>query len=166
MTITATHHLSTMHDAFAPIVIKRGKSVSGFTLIELMITVAVVGILAAIAYPSYTQYVERARRQEAIATMLETQQFAERFFTENRTYVGAGAALPATLRQSPRGGSTVFYTISIGGESVTAYTASATPSGSYSPVKCGAISITNLGARNVTVPASASAEDINGCFQR
>ena len=95
------------------------KTSHGFTLIELMITVAIVAILSAIAYPSYTQYVERARRQEAIAVTLEVQQFAERFFTENRTYVGSNAALPASLARAPREGSTIYYVVSIAGGSLT-----------------------------------------------
>ena len=148
-------------------VFSRGQSrAKGFTLIELMITVAIVAILAAIAYPSYTQYVERARRQEAISVMLEVQQFAERFFTENRTYVGANAALPASLARAPKEGTTTYYTVSTTGESATTYTASSAPSGTYAPVKCGTISVTNLGTRNVTIPASPSADDIRDCFQR
>lgn len=138
----------------------------GFTLIELMITVAIVGILAAIAYPSYTQYVERARRQEAIAVMLEVQQFAERFFTENRTYVGSNAALPATLARAPREGSTIYYAVSIAGETLTTYAALAAPAAGYSPVTCGSVSVTNLGVRNVTVPASATSDQIRDCFAR
>jgi type IV pilus assembly protein PilE len=141
-------------------------SSSGFTLIELMITVAIVGILAAIAYPSYTQYVERARRQEAIAVMLEVQQFAERFFTENRTYVGSNAALPASLARAPREGSKIYYAVSIAGETVTTYSALAGPAAGYSPVLCGSISVTNLGVRNVTIPASATADQIRDCFAR
>lgn len=138
----------------------------GFTLIELMITVAIVGILAAIAYPSYTQYVERARRQEAISAMLEVQQFAERFFTENRTYVGSNAALPATLARAPREGSTIYYAVSIAGETLTTYSALAAPAAGYIPVKCGSVSVTNLGVRNVTVPASATSDQIRDCFAR
>lgn len=138
----------------------------GFTLIELMITVAIVGILAAIAYPSYTQYVERARRQEAIAVMLEVQQFAERFFTENRTYVGSNAALPTTLARAPREGSTIYYAVSIAGETLTTYSALGAPAAGYSPVKCGSVSVTNLGVRNVTVPASATSDQIRDCFAR
>jgi type IV pilus assembly protein PilE len=138
----------------------------GFTLIELMITVAIVAILAAIAYPNYTQYVERARRQEAVATMLEVQQFAERFFTENRTYVGANIALPATLKGTPRDATTKYYAISITAETTGGYAALAAPTGGYVPVNCGSISISNVGVRSVTYPAGATADQISQCFQR
>ena len=58
----------------------------GFTLIELMITVAVVGILAAIAYPSYQDSVRKARRADAKSALLDAAQRQERFFTENNQY--------------------------------------------------------------------------------
>jgi type IV pilus assembly protein PilE len=59
---------------------------AGFTLIELMIVVAVIGILAAIAYPSYTEYVLRGRRAEARTALIELMQQQERFYTQNGTY--------------------------------------------------------------------------------
>lgn len=52
----------------------------GFSLIELMIVVAVIGILTAIALPGYNEYVARARRAEAATTVLETSQFMRRFY--------------------------------------------------------------------------------------
>ena len=61
----------------------------GFTLIELMITVAIVAILAAVALPSYTQYVLRARITEAASSLSDMRLKMERFFQDNRTYVGA-----------------------------------------------------------------------------
>ena len=61
----------------------------GFTLIELMITVAIVAILAAVALPSYTQYVLRAKITEASSSLSDMRLKMERFFQDNRTYVGA-----------------------------------------------------------------------------
>jgi type IV pilus assembly protein PilE len=60
----------------------------GFTLIELMVVVAIVAILAAVALPSYTQYVQRGKITEATSTLSELRLRAEKFFADNRTYVG------------------------------------------------------------------------------
>lgn len=82
---------------------------SGFTLIELMITVAIVGILAAVAYPSYTEYIKKGVRRAAQAQMLDLANREQQFLLANRVYVpysavaplpsitGSGYALPADL---------------------------------------------------------------------
>jgi type IV pilus assembly protein PilE len=65
---------------------------NGFTLIEVMIVVAIVAILASIALPSYTAYVQRSRITEAVSGLAGMNVNMERFFQDNRTYVGACAA--------------------------------------------------------------------------
>jgi type IV pilus assembly protein PilE len=65
---------------------------SGFTLIELMVTVAIVAILAAVALPSYTAYITRSKIQEATSNLLAMKTKLEQFYQDNRTYVGACAA--------------------------------------------------------------------------
>ncbi len=62
---------------------------SGFTLIEVLIVVAILGILAAIAIPSYTKYITSSRRADGQVALLEAAQKMERYFTNNNTYVGA-----------------------------------------------------------------------------
>lgn len=69
----------------------------GFTLIELMIIVAVIATLAAIAIPNYTEYVRRGKAAEATSTLADTRIRLEQFFQDNRTYIGF-AGCPA---QSP-----------------------------------------------------------------
>jgi type IV pilus assembly protein PilE len=70
---------------------------NGFTLIELMITVAVIGILAAIAYPSYTQYVIRGHRAAAQSEMMDIANRQQQFFLANRSYAGTLAAMSYTF---------------------------------------------------------------------
>jgi len=70
----------------------RGRD-AGFTLMELMATVAIVGILSAIAYPSYTEYVNKGRRGECKSAILQTSNLLERFYTVNNTYSTDTAAI-------------------------------------------------------------------------
>ena len=73
----------------------------GFTLIEVMIVVAIVAILAGVAVPAYTNYVTRSKISEAVATLSEMRVKMEQYFLDNRTYVGACAA--ATVAPKPMG---------------------------------------------------------------
>ncbi|WP_045211567.1 type IV pilin protein [Desulfonatronovibrio magnus] len=65
------------------------KTKTGFTLIEVLIVVALLGILASIAIPAFTNHITKARRADAQVALLEAAQKMERFFTNNNTYVGA-----------------------------------------------------------------------------
>jgi len=89
--------------------VRRNTPARGFTLIELMIALVVAGLLAAIAYPGYQQYVQRGRRADAKGSLVEMAQFMERYYSENNSY--ASASLPVT--RSPREGAAV-YTIRFG----------------------------------------------------
>ncbi|MDO5690912.1 MAG: type IV pilin protein [Pseudomonadota bacterium] len=69
---------------------KHPQSISGFTLIEVMVTVAIIGILAAIALPSYEEYVKRGKMPEATAGLSQARIDMERWFQDNRKYDGTG----------------------------------------------------------------------------
>lgn len=71
----------------------------GFTLIELMITVAIIAILAAIAVPSYTDYIRRGRLTEGLSALAAQRVKMEQFFQDNRTYLGA--CQPNTVAPNP-----------------------------------------------------------------
>ena len=89
-----------------------------FTLLELMITVAIVGILAAVAIPSYTDYVMRGKIGEATSTLLAMRTKMEQFYQDNRTYVGACAA--GTIAPLPTG--LKYFTVTCPTLTATAYT--------------------------------------------
>lgn len=72
---------------------------AGFTLIEIMIVVAIIGILAAIAIPQYSDYVRRARVSEAVGLLASMRPRMEQYFQDNRTF--AGACLPGTAAALP-----------------------------------------------------------------
>ena len=74
---------------------------NGFTLVEMLIVLAVIGIIAAIAVPQYSDYVTRSKLAEASATLSETRVRLEQYFQDNRTYVGACAA--GTVAPLPTG---------------------------------------------------------------
>jgi type IV pilus assembly protein PilE len=72
---------------------KNSSRARGVTLIELLVVMVVVALLAAIAWPSYQNYVMRTHRAAARACLSEMAQFMERYYTTNMTYVGANPAL-------------------------------------------------------------------------
>ncbi|OGU20176.1 MAG: type IV pilin [Hydrogenophilales bacterium RIFOXYD1_FULL_62_11] len=127
----------------------------GFTLIELMIAVAIIGILASIAYPSYTQYVQRANRAEARAMLLENAQFLERNYTTANRYdmTSGGVAInDASLpkQQSPENGAARYsLTVATGAAPAQTYTLSATPTGTMAGDACGTFTYTNSGLQGL-----------------
>lgn len=97
----------------------------GYTLIELLIAMLIIGILARLAYPSYLYYLLKSRRADAITALTQDQIILERCYAQNFAYNGACGSLPAFPQNSPQGN----YTITISNLGATTYTLTATPTG-------------------------------------
>jgi type IV pilus assembly protein PilE len=124
--------------------------VRGFTLIEVMIVVAVVAILAAIALPSYNEAVRKGRRGQAKSDLVEAAQLTERFRTINGTYGGVGN-IPGLPTASPKTG-TAYYDIAIGNRSATTFKLTATPrAGAQANDRCGVLSIDQAGVKKHSI---------------
>ena len=118
---------------------------SGFTLIELMITVAILAIIAAVAIPSYTSYVDRGKRAEARAALLDIAARQERYYSNNRKYADQLSKLRMSGTKSENG----YYTLSVtlpSGSNDQDFDAIATPSG-WTDDKCGDLGIDETGAK-------------------
>jgi type IV pilus assembly protein PilE len=120
----------------------------GFTLIELMIVVAVVGILAAVAYPSYSSYVVKTKRGAAKACLGQYAAFMERYYTTTLTYVGAAPALDCAIE----GSMAQNYTFPMSNLGATTYTVTAQRTTAFATrdTQCGDLTLDQAGARTVS----------------
>jgi type IV pilus assembly protein PilE len=132
-----------------------------FTLIELMVTVAIVGILAGIAYPSYQDSVMKSRRADAKGALLGFANAMERHFTETNSYLGAGTTngntgIPTIFSAtSPVDGGTPYYNLTIdAATTASSYTLNAEPINAQANDKCGTLSLTQTGARGISTKIS------------
>lgn len=128
--------------------LKRNRQ-QGFTLIELMIVVAIIGIIAAIAYPSYQRNIENTRRTTAQADMMELAQALERRFTANYTYMDGDDEPALRFDYSPRDQSAAQAFYNFGFESVdrNSYTLRAVPDNAQENERCGTLTLDHQGNR-------------------
>lgn len=132
------------------------RQIQGVTLIELMIAVAVVAILAAVAYPSYMEHVKSTRRGEAKAALLELGQFMERKFSSDGCYKCGSETVTLPISQAPRDGGSAYYNLSLAASpavSTVSFTLQAVPTGVMSGDSCGTYTLDQTGTHSPTSSA-------------
>ena len=136
---------------------------AGFTLLELMIVVAVMAILAAIVMPSYQSAVYKGRRADGTTALLDLANRLQRYYSENNTYasatIAAGNSTTDVLASatSPQG----HYTLSFAAKAANTYTIQAAPIGAQAgDAKCGTLTLTSASIRG----RSGTEPDVSRCW--
>lgn len=151
------------------------KTQRGVTLIELMITVAIIGILAGVAIPGYQESVRKSRRADVKGVLLGLTNAMERRFTEANSFcdsaTGGTAVTGCGTATDDTGAPSIytiptetasFYTVTISAVSSSSYTLSAAPTGAQASDKCGTLSIDNTGSKSV----AGATLDASTCWSR
>ena len=134
---------------------------SGFTLIEAMITLVILGILAAMVYPTYRDYVVRTHRDLAKSAMLQVLDRQEQFFIDNKTYANTVTALgfadnPFAIDNTGKSVAATagnrVYTIGLADATATGFTIRAVPQlrQATEDTECGTLSVTNQGIKSAS----------------
>ena len=141
----------------------------GFTLVEIMVVLAIVMTIAAIAMPSYTENINRSKRAEAKAQLLEAAQYMQRFYSQNDSYAqnraGNAVAIPDALARVPRSAASGSQNYTIGfatpAPTVATFTLQAAPraGGSMASDKCGTFTLTQAGQRGLAGNAAGTTAD-------
>ena len=127
----------------------------GITLLELMIVVVIIAILAAVAFPSYEAQVQKTRRADGKATLLQTAQALERCYTRFAAYnaAGCGVAFPINSQEG-------YYTVTAN-VTAAAFTLDAAPQGAQaSDMKCGTLRLRSTGVQG----SQGGDADANNCW--
>lgn len=132
----------------------------GFSLMELLVVVCIIGILAGIAIPQYGDMVARGRRALAKSVLQEQAQFMERYYTQNGRYT-SDAAGTTMVTLNPSAEATDFYTFSFdtGATDAQKFLLKAVPINAQANDRCGTLTLTNTGMKNITGGASGVTSD-------
>lgn len=136
------------------------KKQNGFSLIELMVVVAIVGVIAAFAYPSYLEQVRSSRRADCSGALVSLGAAMERYYTVNSTYLGAAGGggntgTPAIFAATcPVDGGAPTYNLTIQAATASTYSLRAAPIGPQAGDKCGSFTLTNTGVKGVAGAAA------------
>lgn len=143
------------------------KQQRGFTLIEVLIVVAIVGILAKLAYPSYMENIKQGKRADAKAALVSFANAMEMWkMQNNNSYEKAAAANANTgmpiifATSSPVSGGAAVYDLTISAATATTYTLTATLTNGNTDATCGNLTLDNLG----TTTASNDSAKTKGCW--
>ena len=135
----------------------------GFSLIELVVTVAVFALLAAIALPNYQRFIVQAHRGEAKTVLLDAAHTLERALTASSSYTPSNAAIDLAalgLSTSPKNatnnGSTPKYAVSYAQISASSFTVQASPQAPFLDAECGTLSLSHTGVKNASGAAGAA----------
>lgn len=153
--------------------------IKGFTLIEMMIVVAILGIVSAIAIPSYNEYVRKAKRTDGKEFLIRVAQLQESYYVQNLSYAKdfstnpGGLGLGAIVESEQGEYSITMDTTDSGGgactglsaDSCTTYTLNAAPQGGQINDKCKELTLTNTGVKGLAgLSSEATAQQIKDCW--
>lgn len=141
----------------------------GFTLLELMVTVAIVGILASNSYPIYQDSVMKSRREDVKGVLLVLANAMERHYTEANTYNGCAGTKDSPINIGTPWVYTIptetakFYTVSISIATDSTYNLNATPKGTQANDVCGTLTLTHTGVKCPSNNSSCASQTV-GCW--
>lgn len=135
---------------------KTNKRTHGFTLLELLIAMVIMGILISLAYPAYKSSMQKSRRSDALSTLTKDQLILERCYSQNFSYTTACGALPVFPQTSAQG----FYSIGLSNRGASTYTLTATPIGIQADdTSCASMSINQANVKTATNSSGTAQTD-------